>query len=208
MIQYRVNVPKAPRLGQLENLFGGGLTQDIAGAIVSAAEAPTRAIIRDERNRLAESLVGGLPFVALSGIAGVATWYLVPSESKGSKFAGYTISLSSLGIGGWLTYDRLTEAMPATSAPKAPPPPVVQQTAQAVVDAAAPKIKALVDEERARISEAAQSGLPFAAGGALALIGSLALIPDDSPMFKVMGLVSSVGLFTLGAYVALRKEQA
>ncbi len=208
MFRYQPAVLQGPRLGQLDSLLlKGGLTQDIAGAIVAAAEAPTRAIIRDERNRLSQALIGALPFGSVSGLAAIGTWYLIPPESKGAKFAGYAISLTSLGIGGLVTYSRLTEAVPASQPPTTPASPVVQQAAQSIVDASAPKVKALVDEERARISEAAMAGLPYAAGGALALVGSLALIPDESPMFKMIGLVSSVGLFTLGAYIALQKEQ-
>lgn len=204
---YAPPVLGSPRLGQLQNLFSGGLTQDVAQQIVAAADAPTRAIIRDERNRLAEGLIGGLPFAALAGISAVGTYYLVPDESKTAKFMGYAVAFASLGIGGIWTFSKITETAPPAAA-SMPAPAVVQQAAQALVSAADPAVRKIVDEERSRIAEAAQAGLPFAAAGAVALLASATLIPDDSVMYKVGGYVASIGLFTLGAYVALNKEQS
>jgi hypothetical protein len=197
----------SPRLGQIGNLLTGGLTQDIAAKIVSSAEPATRAIVRDERNRLSEGLIGGIPFAALSGVAFVGTEYLVPSDKPTWKFIGYTAAFLGLGAGALFTFSKITEtAAPPPST--APAPALVVQAAQAIVDAADPKIRLIVQEERSRISAAAEAGLPYAAGGALALLASATLIPSDASLWKLLGYVGSIGLLSLGAYVALEKEQS
>jgi hypothetical protein len=195
-----------PRLGQIGNLLTGGLTQDIAAKIVASAEPATRAIVRDERNRLAEGLIGGIPFAALSGVAFVGTNYLVPDSKPTWKFIGYAASFLGLGAGAWFTFSRITETSAPVSA--GPAPAVVVQAAQAIVDSADPKIRQIVQEERSRISAAAEAGLPYAAGGALALLASATLIPPDESLWKLAGYIGSIGLLSLGAYVALEKERA
>ena len=67
-----------PRLGQF-----GGLTDALAKSIVEQAEPATRRVIRDERNRLAEALIGGIPFAAVAAIGATATLYLVKPEARG-----------------------------------------------------------------------------------------------------------------------------
>lgn len=197
----------SPRgLGQI-GLLTGGLTQDIASKIVQSAEPATRAIVRDERNRLAEGLIGGLPFAALSGVAFVGTQYLVPDDQKTMKFLGYAASFVGLGAGAWYTFSRITEKAPP-SAPAGQVPPLVAEAAKAIVDNADPKIRQIVQEERSRAAAAAEAGLPYAAGGALALLASATLIPGDKTFLKLAGYVGSIGLLTLGAYVALEKEIA
>lgn len=204
MFQY-TPVLGRPRLGQLDFLTSG-LTRDVAEKIVAAADAPTRRIIRDERNKLVEGLIGILPFAALSGVSFVGTNYLVPADARVSKFVGYGISLASLGVGGLLAASKLSET-PAPNEAAGAAPPLVEQTAKAIVDNAEPKIRAIVHEERGRAAAAAEAGLPFAAGGALALLASATLIPQESTLWKVVGYITSIGLVTLGAYVALEKER-
>jgi len=203
---YRPVVPRGPVLGQLASLQSG-LTQDIAQQIVSAADQPTRAIIRDERNRLAEGLIGGLPFAALSGLAAVGTFYLVPEDSNLAKFAGYAVSLASMGIGAIWTYSQIT-ADSAPAAPSTPAPAVVQQTAQAIVQAADPAIRTIVDEERARIASAAQTMLPFAGAGAVGAIATAVFVPQEDPGYKVLGYSAAVLVTLIGAWVGLQKEQS
>lgn len=205
MIPY-VPVLGSPRLGQI-GLLTGGLTQDIARKIVAEAEPATRRIVRDERNRLAEGLMGGLPLAALSGVTFVGTYYLVPEDRKTWKFAGYAASFASLGIGAWYSFSRITETRPPSETAGAAPP-VVAEAAKAIVDSADPKIRAIVQEERSRISAAAEAGLPLAAGGALALLLSATVIPSDSTLLKTLGYTGSIALLTTGAYVALEKEQS
>jgi hypothetical protein len=192
------------RLGQI-GLLTGGLTQDIAQKIVSEAEPATRRIVRDERNRLAEGLMGGLPFAALGGVAFVGTRYLVPEDSGGWKFTGYAASFVSLGVGAWYAFSRITEAAPPQ--PAGAVPPLVAEAAQAIVTSADPKIRAIVQEERSRAAAAAEAGLPLAGAGALTLLLSATLVPEDSEMLKVAGYAGSIALLTGAAWVALSKEQ-
>lgn len=196
----------SPRLGQI-GLLTGGLTQDIARKIVDEAEPATRRIVRDERNRLAEGLMGGLPLAALSGVAYVGTHYLVPDNRATLKFAGYAFSFLSLGAGAWYAFSRITETQ-APSPAGGPAPPLVAEAARAIVENADPKIRAIVHEERSRLSAAAEAGLPFAAGGALGLLLSATLIPADSALMKTLGYAGSIGLMAFGAYVTLEKEQS
>lgn len=205
MIRY-APVLKAPRLGQsAASLLTGGITQQIAQSIVSAAEPPTRAIVRDEMNRLAEGLIGGIPYAAAGGVAYVATRYLVPDGSNSLKFAGYAAAFLSLGVGAWFTFSQMTQIVQSTP-PSGSVPAVVTQTAEAIVDAAQPKIVAIVDEERTRISQAAQAGLPYYAAAALAAIASALFIPEDKVYLKAAGYSGAIGIGTLGTYVALGKE--
>lgn len=191
-----------PRLGQF-----GGLTDSLARSIVEQAEPATRRVIRDERNRLAEALIGGIPFAATAAIGGVATLYLVPPESKTAKFAGYSMSAAVLGLGAWRSFAQLTE----TSTPAAPASgiaaDVATSAAQAIVVQAEPKIRQIVQEERSRISEAAQAGLPFWGASVIGVAITAFLVKDDAPNMKVLGYGASALVAALGAWIALDKER-
>lgn len=193
-----------PRLGQF-----GGLTDALAKSIVQQAEPATRRVIRDERNRLAEALIGGIPFAAVAAIGGVATYYLVKPEAKAAKFVGYSGSAAILGLGAWWTFSRLT----ATPAPPAPPEggiatDVAATAAKAIVEQAEPKIRSIVDEERARLAEAAQVALPFLGAGAIGSLITAFAVKDDKPMLKVVGYSASALIALLGAWMGLEKERS
>lgn len=193
-----------PRLGQF-----GGLTDSLAKSIVAQAEPATRRVIRDERNRLAEALIGGLPFAAVSAIAFVGTRYLVPDESKKAKFAGYAGAAAALGGGAWWSFSKLTESTgPAAESSAAPSPvaDVASQAAKAIVDQAEPKIRAIVEEERGRISEAAMAGLPLWLASAITFAATAFLVSDGKPVTKTIGYSASAAIATIGAYIALSKE--
>lgn len=202
-------LPYAPVLGKVQSRLGqfGGLTDSLAKSIVDQAEPATRRVIRDERNRLAEALIGGIPFAAVAAIGGVATLYLIPPESKTAKFAGYSISAATLGIGAWRSFAQLTE----TSTPAAPPSgiaaDVAASAAQAIVVQAEPKIREIVQEERSRISEAAQVGLPFWAASAIGVAATAFLVSDENAKMKVVGYGASALIAALGAWIALDKER-
>jgi hypothetical protein len=193
-----------PRLGQF-----GGLTDALAKSIVQQAEPATRRVIRDERNRLAEALIGGIPFAAVAAIGAVATYYLVNPEAKAAKFVGYSGSAAILGIGAWWTFSRLT------ATPSQPSPPsggvatdVAATAAKLIVDYAEPKIRSIVDEERARLAEAAQATLPFVGAGAIGAAITAFAVKDDKPVLKVVGYSASALIALLGAYMGLEKERS
>jgi hypothetical protein len=201
-----------PRLGQLSALTSGltgGLTDTIAQKIVAEAEPATRRVIRDERNRLAEALIGAIPFLSISAIAFVGTKYLVHDDAAMAKFIGYGSSAAAAGGGALWTFSRMTETTTAPP-PSAAPTAVTEvaiQAAQAIVTGAEPKIRAIVQEERARISEAAIIGIPFWAGSAVAFAATAFMVEDTDNFTKTLGYSASALLFALGGYVALNKER-
>lgn len=196
------------RLGQ-----GGltsGITSELARSIVAEAEPVTRQIIRDERNRLAEALIGAIPLAGLAAIGAAGTYYLVPSSATIAKFAGYGASAAALTISAWLAFQRLSERPPATQGPSAESSPfagVVQDAAAKIVREAEPKIRALVDEEKARAVEAAKAGLPLAIGALAAFLSTIFLVDEKKTTLKVLGLSGSAALLGASAWISLEKER-
>lgn len=203
MIPYKAVLGKAS-LGQFE-----GLTSGIAKQIVAQAEPVVREVVRDERNRFAQALIGGIPFAMLAAIGYVATRYIVPEKSSGVKAAGYIGSAAAAGIGAWYTVDHLTEDV----APTAPVgstsfDPVAQSAAQAIVKEAEPKIRALVDDEKAKLAAAGKVFLPFGVGSLATVLATFFLVSDEKPGMKALGYTGSAALAGLGAWLALDREVA
>jgi hypothetical protein len=197
------------RLGQLSALTSG-LTDTVAKKIVAEAEPATRRVIRDERNRLAEALIGAIPFFSISAIAFVGTRYLVHDDASMAKFVGYAGSAAAAGGGALWTFGRMTEPAapsPTTSMAPSAVTDVAVQAAQAIVNDAEPKIRKLVEEERTRISTAAIAGIPFWAGAGIAFVATAFMVDDEEHLMKTVGYSASVLLTALGAYVALDKER-
>jgi hypothetical protein len=193
--------PRAVRLGQV--------TQTVAKAIVDQAEPATRRLIQDERTRLAEALIGGLPFAAGSALAFVGTSYLVPPERRKLKFAGYAAAAGLLGAGALWTFWKISEETVPPAAPSKPGPfaQTARDAAQAIVQEAEPKIKAIVDEERARIADSLLAALPFWTGAGAAFIGAFFLVPPDAPVAKAAAYGAATLLWAMGAWAGLDKEK-
>jgi hypothetical protein len=83
-----------------------------------------------------------------------------------------------------------------------------EQAAAEIVAAAEPKIKAMVDEERSRLAEAALYGLPFVALGLFSAIGTWILVKDEKRWAKAAGYSAATGLVSVGLWVGLAKEAA
>lgn len=210
MIPYTPVLASSRRLGQGLSALTGGITDAVAKKIVAEAEPATRRVIRDERNRLAEALIGAIPFFSISAIAFVGTHYLVKDEAHMAKFVGYGASAAAAGGGALWTFARMTETAappPPSSAPSAVTD-VAIQAAQAIVNDAEPKIRQLVEEERARISEAAIAGIPYWAAAGVSAVATAFMVDDEANVMKTLGYSASVLLTALGAYVALDKERA
>lgn len=197
-----LGAPRA-RLGQL-----GSLTDSLARSIVEQAEPATRRVIRDERNRLAEALIGGIPFAAVAAIGGVATLYLVPPEARTAKFVGYSAAAATLGLGAWWAFSRLTEPVAPAPTSGGIATDVAATAAKAIVSQAEPKIRVIVEEERARIAEAFQLALPFWAAGAVGVAVTSFLVPDEAKTTKVLGFSASTLIAALGTWMGLEKERA
>jgi len=207
LVPFRIN---RPRLGQVSGLVSG-MTSNLAKQIVQEAEPVVRRIVHDERNRLVEALSGGLPFGAIAAVGYVGTSYLVPDGAGIAKAVGYSASAAALGVGAWLTFRKLTEkpAEPeaAAASPSGPPPEIVQQAAKTLVQEAEPRIRQIVDEERARAATALQAGLPFAGAAAAAFLATMLLVGSGEKTLKAVGYSATALLLGAGAWIALEKEK-
>jgi hypothetical protein len=206
MISYRPALASRS-LGQLSKLTSG-VTSDLAKSIVQEAEPATRRVIRDERNRLAEALIGGIPFAALAAIGYVGTYYLLPDKPV-AKFVGYTVSAAALAAGAWWTFSRLNEQVTAPPTPSGAPglvTGVAAEAAREIVKEAEPKIRQIVQEEKAKAVEAAKAGLPLAIGALAAFLATMFLVKPENAGMKAVGYSGSALLLGAGAWIALDKE--
>jgi len=201
---------RAPALGQRVTELTSGITSNLARQIVGEAEPAVRGIIRDERNRLAEAVIGGIPFAALAAVGYTATSYLVPEGSKTGKAAGYMASAAALALGGWWTISRLTEKAEEPVPPRtpaAPPPEIVQQAAAAIVKEAEPRVRQIVADERQRFAAAAQAGLPMAAGSVASFLATMFLVKPENRALKAVGYSAAALLLGAGAWVAIERTK-
>jgi hypothetical protein len=74
------------------------------------------------------------------------------------------------------------------------------------VDAAEPKIRALVDDERRKLADAALMALPFAVASLGAFLSTLFLVDADNKPVKAVGYAGSALLLGAGAWFGLQKE--
>lgn len=200
---------RRPALGQLSQLTSG-LTGNLAKQIVGEAEPVIRRLVRDERNRLAESIIGGIPFLAIGAMGYAATRYLVPDGANSAKAAGYIGSAAAAAAGAWWTIYHLTEipeqAVPAGQ-PSGSPPQIVQQAAAELIQAAEPRVRQLVAEERDRLAEATQAGIPLMAGAGAAFLATMFLVGDSQRTLKALGYSASVLLLAAGTWVTAEKTK-
>jgi len=192
------------RLGQMDLV--SGLTSGMAQQIVGEAEPAVRRIVREERNRIAEALIGGIPFGGAAAIGYTATRYLVPTTKPQFKAVGYIASAATAAVGAWWTFRRLTERSepeaPATT-PSGTTPKIVNQAATAIVNEAEPRVRRIVDDEKSRMASALQAGIPWGIGAAAAFIGTLIAVPADQAVLKAAGYSIAVVLAGSGAWMTL-----
>lgn len=207
MLGYRP--PSRPRLGQLSKLLtASGITGDLARQIVDAADPATRLIIKDERNRLAEALIGGTIFAGISALAYVNTRYLVPDGSTRAKAVGYSAAAIAMAVGAWWTLDHMTETTRKAAAQQTGVvADVAQQAARDIVNEAEPRIRKIVEEEKARAVQAAQAGIPLAIASFAAFLLTTFLVDDKDRTMKAVGYSGTAVLLGAGAYLALEKER-
>lgn len=189
-----------------------GISSGMAKSVVAEAEGPTRKIIREERTKFADALIGGIPWASAAALAGIGTYYLVPQKARTSKALGYGTSAVLAGVGSLITIYQLREepeAEPAKPAGGVPTSGTVKnatdQAAASLVQAAEPKLRAIIAEERERISSAGHAGLPLGALGALAFIGTSFMVDEKQPWLKALGYVGAVGLAAAGAWISLER---
>lgn len=202
------------RLGQSLTDWTGGFTGGMAKDIVREAEPPVRKIIRDERHRFVTSVISGLPFFGLGTLIYVATRYFVPDDKKTAKGVGYLTAAAAGTVGGWYTVNQLRGSDDEEpSDPQADQPQsqtvkkIAQDAAKAIVTEAEPKIRKIVDEERARIAEAGQTILPFAIGSVATFLATWLLVNKDNNVLKAVGYTGSALLLGTGLWIGLEKEK-
>lgn len=201
------------RLGQDWSGITGGLTSGVAKDIVREAEPPVRRIIQEERYRFSTAIINGLPFFGVGALAYIATRYFVPDDKKTAKGVGYLTAAAAGTIGGWYVVSKLKEGQ----IEEPPPQPetatsgtvtaLAQNAAKAIVAEAEPKIRRIVDEERARIAEAGQAALPFAVGSVATFLATLLLVGKENNLMKALGYTGSVLLMGTGLWLGLEKEK-
>lgn len=207
MLAYKSVLSGQHRLGQLEGLTGG-LTSNFAKQIVTEAEPVIRRIIKEERNKYAQALIGAIPFAVISALAYVGTKYMVPESAAMGKTVGYLTSAAAAAGGAWWTVSNLTETTipePPKSGPTAADP-YIQQASQAIVIAAEPKVRAIVDDERRKLADAGMMALPFVVASLGAFLSTLFLVDPENKGTKAIGYAGSTLLLGAGAWFGLQKE--
>ena len=200
-----VQSPKLSSFGQLPQ-FGEGFTADLAKKVVSQADPAVRDVLKEQRTQFAQALLSGLPYATAAGVAAVVTSQIVPPIGL-AKGLGYA---ASIGLGALGTYKILsTLSVP----PKPPPPPekptiftpLIDQASKILLTEAEPKVRKIVDDERARLSKAAQAGLPWIAGGGAIFVATAFLLPAVKNILKTVGYTAAIGLVTAGLWIGFEK---
>jgi len=207
MLDYKPALLGKQVLGQLEQLTSG-ITGNLAKQIVDQAEPVVRKIIKQERNRYAQALIGGIPFAVISALAYVGTKYMIPEDARAAKAAGYVTSAVAAAGGAWWTVSNLTEKVSAPAPTSGGPTAAdgyIQQASNAIVTAAEPKVRALVADERQKLANAGLAALPFGVASLGAFIATLLLVDPDNKTTKAVGYAGSTLLLGAGAWFGLQE---
>lgn len=192
------------------------LVREVARTIVAQADPKVRSIISDERTRVAEAVKVGLPFLALSGASFLGTQYAVSPKAKTARIVGFTASAGLLGLALWFTADRLTDIpieAPAAAGGSGTgllsqfAAPVATQMAHAVVQEAEPRIRDIVDDEKAKLAEAGKAALPWAGAAIATFAGTAFALPKDLGWAKAAGYGLSGALLLFSIYQGLDKTE-
>jgi hypothetical protein len=207
MIQYAPVKANRYALGQLESLTSG-LTSGLAKQIISEGEPVVRRIVKEERNKYAQALIGGIPFALVSAVAYLGAKYIIPSDATLAKAVAYTTSAAAGAGGAWWVVSHLKEEVPPAP-PKAVSTaidPYVQQASQAIVTAAEPRVRAIVDEEKRNIAEAGKVALPFGIAAIAAFLSTFFLVEPEKKLVKAAGYAGTALLLGAGIWFGLQKE--
>ena len=180
-----------------------------ASAVVSQAEPRVRAIVAEERSRLANATIQSLPFLGASLTAFLAAQYLVPAEKRVWKGIGYVAAAGIFTIGAW-------KVLQEVAGKEKPPAPVsseggilslfgdtARQMAQVVVTEAEPKVRQIITEEKAKLSEAGLATLPFLGASAAGFLATAILVPEGNKKLKFGGYMASTAALLAGFWRGL-----
>jgi hypothetical protein len=208
MIQYAPVKANRHALGQFESLTSG-LTSGLAKQIISEGEPVVRRIVKQERNKYAEALIGGIPFALVSAMAYLGAKYVVPADATLAKAVAYATSALAGAGGAWWVVSNLQEEQLPPPPPKTGPTaidPYIQQASQAIVTAAEPRVRAIVDDEKKRIAEAGLTALPFGIAAIAAFLSTFFLVEPEQKLVKAAGYAGTALLLGAGAWFGLQKE--
>jgi len=198
---------RGPRLGQ-----SSSVVNDAALAVVAQAEPRVRAIVAEERSRLANAAIQGLPFMGGALTAFLATQYLLPQKNRFVKGLGYVASAGLFTVGAWKVFQTVSgpDSTPATSPDGSSGGflnnlfgETARQMAQTIVVEAEPKVRAIIDDEKAKLAEAGLSMLPFVGASALGFLATAFLVPDGRSSWKFGGYMSSTAVLLAGLWRGL-----
>lgn len=208
MINYAPIRANRHALGQLESLTSG-LTSGLAKQIISEGEPVVRRIIKSERNKYAEALIGGIPFALVSTVAYLVAKYVIPPDKTLAKAVAYTTAAVSGAGGAWWVVSNLKSEAPPVAPQKTGTSvidPYIEKASQQIVAEAEPKVRAIVDDERRRIAEAGMAALPFGIAAVAAFLSTFFLVDPDKKLVKAAGYAGTALLLGAGAWFGLQKE--
>jgi hypothetical protein len=200
-------------IGSLDDSLLTKLTSSVTDSTVKSAIdnafPKIQAILEQERNRLVNALMTGIPFGAASAIAATLTYYY--AETVTHRALGYSLAAAIAGGGGvsvllGLKSDQAPAAQTQGSSPSSLDP-IIQNASQQLVAQADPKVRAIIEEERTRLTNALQTGLPWAIGSALAAVATAFVIPDGLEVLKILGWLITIALSAFGSWSALNTMQ-
>ncbi len=82
---------------------------------------------------------------------------------------------------------------------------LLERAASAVVTAAEPRVRDILQEERATVAKAAMEVLPYGGAAATTYLATSYFVPEGSLVLKGIGYVGAAALGTFGAWKALSK---
>lgn len=180
------------------------LTDSSAKSLVNAAFPKVEAILTHERNRLANALISGLPWLAAAAVDAVFTYYTAPNPFW--KTFGYASSAALAGTGGVMSLLELKSpetAAPTTTSEATQFDPYIESASKMLIAQADPKVRLIIDQERARLAGALQTSLPWISGGALGAVATAFVIPNELEALKILGWIIVIALVTYGAWLGL-----
>ncbi len=208
-----------PRMAsaQLSQAPPSSITSQAAQAIVEQAEPRLRKVLEDERKRAADAVGETIPYLAISAGAFLVSTYVI--TEKIPRTIGYVLSAGTLGIGLYQTVSKLKETSETAAAPGEPAPssplsdilsalvdPATRQMAASIIAASEPKIRALIEEERARAANAILTALPWLGLSAASFFGTMFVIPEKMGIGKLIGYLVASGALLFGIHQGVRKE--
>jgi hypothetical protein len=180
------------------------VTDSTARSLVNAAFPRVEEILTRERNRLAEALLSGLPWLAAAAVDTVLTYYTAPDKLW--KTVGYSSSAILAGTGGVMSVLGLQTPQTSTQDAQGKSSaldPYVEQASKQLVTQAEPKVRAIIDDERKRLAGALQASIPWISGGAIGAVATAFAIPDGHDLLKVVGWLIVIALVAYGAFAGL-----